>query len=64
MLRIIQNNSAAGAKSYYTTADYYTEGQELEGVWRGEGAARLGLAGAVDVQNWEAPLRKPPSRNG
>ena len=39
MLRIIQNTSAAGAKSYYSTADYYTEGQELEGHWRGEGAA-------------------------
>ena len=54
MLRIIQNNSAGGAKSYYTTADYYTEGQELEGVWRGEGASRLGLSGAVDKPSWEA----------
>lgn len=41
MLRIIQNTSAAGAKSYYSTADYYTEGQELEGHWRGQGAERL-----------------------
>ncbi len=40
MLRIIQNSSAAGAKSYDTTADSYTEGQELEGIWRGEGAAK------------------------
>ena len=54
MLRIIQNNSAAGAKSYYTKADYYTEGQELEGVWRGQGARRLGLSGVVDMQSWEA----------
>jgi hypothetical protein len=39
MLRIVQNASAAQAKSYYSTADYYTEGQELTGVWRGAGAA-------------------------
>lgn len=42
MLRIIQNTSAAGAKSYYSTADYYTEGQELAGQWRGEGGAAIG----------------------
>jgi conjugative relaxase-like TrwC/TraI family protein len=57
MLRIIQNTSAAGAKSYYTSAsmaDYYTEGQELEGIWRGEGAARLGLSGAVQKEAWDA----------
>ncbi|HUQ71442.1 MAG TPA: MobF family relaxase, partial [Planctomycetaceae bacterium] len=54
MLRIIQNVSAAGAKSYYSTADYFTEGQELAGVWRGEGAARLGLAGTVNNAEWDA----------
>jgi conjugative relaxase-like TrwC/TraI family protein len=54
MLRIIQNNSAAGAKSYYTTADYYTEGQELQGIWHGEGAARLGLSGVVQKEQWDA----------
>jgi conjugative relaxase-like TrwC/TraI family protein len=54
MLRIIQNVSAAGAKSYYSTADYYTEGQELAGQWRGKGAARLGLVGEVDRASWEA----------
>ncbi|MEZ6064128.1 MAG: hypothetical protein R3B90_00120 [Planctomycetaceae bacterium] len=43
MLRIIQNTSPSGAKSYYSTADYYTEGQELAGQWKGEGAKRLGL---------------------
>lgn len=46
MLRIIQNTSAAGAKTYYSTADYYSEGQELAGVWRGEGGRLLGLSGA------------------
>jgi conjugative relaxase-like TrwC/TraI family protein len=54
MLRIIQNNSGAGAKSYYSTADYYTEGQELTGVWRGQGAARLGLTGRVEQAAWDA----------
>ena len=53
MLRIIQNNSAAGAKGYYSTADYYTEGQELVGRWRGEGAERLGLQGSIDRDDWD-----------
>ncbi len=54
MLRIIQSTSAAGAKSYYSTADYYTEGQELSGLWRGEGAKRLGLTGVVNRKEWDA----------
>lgn len=54
MLRIIQNSTAAGAKSYYSTADYYTEGQELQGVWRGKGAERLGLSGEIEKSEWDA----------
>jgi conjugative relaxase-like TrwC/TraI family protein len=54
MLRIIQSNSAAGAMSYYSTADYYSEGQELLGQWRGQGAERLGLAGGIDKAAWDA----------
>jgi conjugative relaxase-like TrwC/TraI family protein len=57
MLRINQNTSAAGAKRYYTSAsmaDYYTEGQELAGTWRGKGAARLGLSGTVGKEAWDA----------
>ncbi len=54
MLRIIQNVSAAGAKSYYSTADYYTEGQELAGQWQGRGAERLGLFGRVENADWNA----------
>lgn len=54
MLRIIQNTQPAGAKSYYSTADYYAEGQELTGRWRGEAAQRLGLAGKVAKADWEA----------
>jgi conjugative relaxase-like TrwC/TraI family protein len=54
MLRITQNIHAAGAKSYYSTADYYSEGQELTGRWRGEGAALLGLQGDVKQNEWDA----------
>ncbi|QDV90908.1 Multifunctional conjugation protein TraI [Phycisphaerae bacterium RAS2] len=54
MLRITQNSAPEGAKSYYTTSDYYTEGQELVGLWRGEGAARLGLSGDVRKEDWDA----------
>lgn len=54
MLRIIQNSHPAGAKSYYSTADYYTEGQELSGIWRGEAARRLGLEGEIKQADWDA----------
>lgn len=52
MLRVTQSNSSGRAKSYYSTADYYTEGQELTGFWRGEGASMLGLTGIVDHCDW------------
>ncbi|WP_254508986.1 MobF family relaxase [Anatilimnocola floriformis] len=54
MLRIIQNRSSAGAKSYYSKADYYTEGQELAGYWGGKGAALLGLEGQTEQRDFEA----------
>lgn len=54
MLRIIQNSSPAGAKSYYSTSDYYTVGQELIGHWRGEAAKRFGLDGMVAKDDWDA----------
>jgi conjugative relaxase-like TrwC/TraI family protein len=53
MLRITQQNSAPGAKRYYATADYYSEGQELVGLWGGKGAKRLGLEGTVDKFSFE-----------
>src|SRR5271157_3190435 len=53
MIRVIQQDSAKSAKSYYTTADYYSEGQELVGSWGGKGAARLGLKGVVDKTSFE-----------
>lgn len=64
MLRINQSSHAAAAKSYYSTADYYTEGQELVGIWRGEGSKRLGLAGEVRRGDWEALCDNRDPRTG
>ncbi len=54
MLRITQNSTPAGAKHYYSTADYYSQGQELTGQWRGKGAEKLGLSGEVQKKEWDA----------
>jgi conjugative relaxase-like TrwC/TraI family protein len=53
MIRISQQESAQGAKRYYATADYYSEGQELVGVWGGKAADRFGLSGTVDKFSFE-----------
>lgn len=53
MIRISQQDSAKGAKSYYTKADYLSEGQEIVGSWGGKGASRLGLSGTVDKFSFE-----------
>ncbi|HWB14122.1 MAG TPA: MobF family relaxase [Pirellulales bacterium] len=53
MIRITQQDSASAAKQYYTTADYYSEGQEIVGSWGGKGAHRLGLEGTVDKLSFE-----------
>src|SRR5271157_3788185 len=53
MIRVTQQNSASGAKRYYTKADYYSEGQEIVGSWGGKGASRLGLEGTVDKFSFE-----------
>src|SRR5262249_37606887 len=53
MLRITQQNSSSAAKRYYTTADYYSQGQEIVGHWGGKGAKVLGLDGVVDQNAFE-----------
>jgi conjugative relaxase-like TrwC/TraI family protein len=51
MLRVVPQNSVAGARSYYTQGlqreDYYSQGQEIIGKWYGKAAALLGLSGDV-----------------
>lgn len=64
MLRIIQNQHASGAKNYYSTADYYTEGQELEGVWHGKTAAMLGLSGRIEKSDWDRMCDNIQPRSG
>lgn len=58
MLRIITSTSEARAKSYFrrgfTRGDYYSEGQEFVGLWWGKTAAKMGLAGAVDIEAYDA----------
>jgi conjugative relaxase-like TrwC/TraI family protein len=54
MLRMFQNSQPAGAKSYYSTADYYTEGQELTGQWHGRAARLMGLEGEIRQADWDA----------
>jgi conjugative relaxase-like TrwC/TraI family protein len=54
MLRIVPNTNAAQAKSYYSASDYYVDGQERSGVWRGIGANKLGLSGNIQRAEWDA----------
>jgi conjugative relaxase-like TrwC/TraI family protein len=55
MLRVIASRNA---KEYFAQSlskeDYYTEGQEVRGEWRGIGAEKLGLSGAVDQAAFDA----------
>jgi len=53
MIRISQQDSAKDAKRYYAAADYYSEGQEIIGLWGGKAASRLRLTGTVDKASFE-----------
>jgi len=53
MIRITQQTNAGDAKRYYSTADYYSQGQELIGAWGGKAAERLGLTGTVDKEAFD-----------
>jgi conjugative relaxase-like TrwC/TraI family protein len=64
MIRISQQQSATGAKRYYATADYYSEGQELVGFWGGKAADRLGLSGTVDKPSFECLCDNLDPRTG
>lgn len=52
MLRITVSESSEAAKRYFSQSlsrgDYYFDGQEIAGMWGGEGATRLGLIGQVE----------------
>jgi conjugative relaxase-like TrwC/TraI family protein len=58
MLRIIQSQNVAAAKTYYTQGlskeDYYSESQEIVGAWGGKGAKILLLDGDVGKSDFEA----------
>lgn len=58
MIRMIQSQSAAGAKTYFSQAlakaDYYLNDQELQGIMHGKLADRLGLAGPVNKKTFFA----------
>lgn len=64
MLRITTQLSSAAAKSYYSTADYFTEGQEIQGVWQGRGAVALGLSGTIHQKDWDALCENRDPRSG
>ncbi|MAY74810.1 MAG: hypothetical protein CMJ31_08890 [Phycisphaerae bacterium] len=56
MLRIFPQYGAATVRQYFTEAlcrdDYYEQGTEMPGVWRGHGAELLGLEGHVEREHF------------
>lgn len=58
MLRVTESKNAAAAKQYFgksmVRSDYYSEGQEIAGLWGGLAAERLGLSGQVDQESYFA----------
>ncbi len=41
-------------KNHLTANDYYAEGERVVGRWIGKGADRLGIAGEVSPEQFEA----------
>lgn len=57
MLRITANKSAAAAKSYFeeglSSQDYYTEKNEIVGLWHGKASQLLGLGNEISKSDFE-----------
>ncbi|GAB5405701.1 MAG: hypothetical protein Aurels2KO_39320 [Aureliella sp.] len=54
MLRVVEQKSSSGVKSYYDRSDYYESGPDaLKGHWFGKAAQRLGLTGEVDKKDFD-----------
>ena len=64
MLRITQQASSDAAKQYYASADYYAEGEEVVGLWGGQGARMLGLEGPVSKRAFNALCENRDPRTG
>jgi len=68
MLRIRPARDAEGAKEYFTKGmvrdDYYSEGQEVAGLWGGRAAQMLGLSGQVDQASYFALCDNLDPRTG
>ncbi len=68
MIRMIQSKSAAGAKSYFSSAlnqaDYYINDQELKGKFQGKLATRLGLGVDADKDDFFALCENRHPKNG
>jgi conjugative relaxase-like TrwC/TraI family protein len=58
MLRVTESKNADAAKQYFgksmVRSDYYSEGQEIAGLWGGLAADKLGLSGQVDQESYFA----------
>ncbi|MCG8328572.1 MAG: relaxase domain-containing protein [Chitinophagales bacterium] len=58
MLRITQSKNAAGAAKYFDEglqrADYFAKEEQTVGAWGGKAAARLGLSGKVQKEDFVA----------
>ncbi|HEX4209817.1 MAG TPA: MobF family relaxase [Candidatus Binataceae bacterium] len=60
-------NSGAAERyfeEHYSQDDYYTQGQTCVGQWMGQGAAELGLSGAVSRDDFAALLQGIHPRSG